>query len=219
MIASRLRFSIVVLFLLIGFVSGTAYSQSIALNTRVTSFGPGAAATVQISSTVNVRSGMSYLPISRNGVLENEVDVAYDVTGELAAVTLFVDWHPFDNVLRVSAGAVYDRSHVESSGQPAESYELQGSSFSPEKLGQVEADLSFANTVHPYLGIGLGNSVRGSRLDVFFDFGAMYVNQAEVNVEGAGLISATANQESDLNEALRSFPVLPYVALGMSVSL
>lgn len=215
------------LFVLLSFIATSvlvcvpqrAHAQSVAFNAHASSFGPGGAITVKLHSEVNVRGGASYLPLTHSGTLKQEVDVKYDVTGRLAAVTVFLDWHPFNNAFRVSTGAVYDRSSATSNAQPTESYTMQGKTFSPDKLGEINADISFANTIHPYLGIGLGNAVRGSRLDVFFDLGAMYVNQPEVDMEGTGLISATANNESSLNEGLKSFRILPYLSLGMSLSL
>lgn len=224
MIASRSRSSICSLLALV--VVGalvclpqSARAQSIAVSAHASTFGPGAAATVAIGSKVNVRTSVSYLPFTHSGVMQDEVDVRYDVTGQLAAINLFLDWHPFGNAFRLSTGAVYDRSYGKGQAQPTESYTLQGKTFSPEQLGDVDAKISFANSVHPYVGIGLGNAVRGSRMDVFIDFGAMYIHRPDVKMEGSGLIAGTANHASTLNEGLKSFRVLPYLAMGMSLSL
>lgn len=195
------------------------HAQDVAFDARASSLGLGGAVTIQISSTVNVRGGASYLPLSHSGVMQDEVNVQYNVTGRLAAINLFLDWHPFDNAIRVSTGAVYDHSQVQSRARPTGSYTLQGKTFSPKQLGHVDAEVSFANSVHPYVGMGLGNSVRGSRLDVFIDLGAMYVHRPDVKMDGSGLIAGTANHASTLNEGLKSFRVLPYLALGMSFSL
>jgi hypothetical protein len=108
---------------------------------------------------------------------------------------------------------------VQGQARPLQSYAVQGKTFQPERLGRLDGEASFQNKINPYLGIGMGNAVRGSRFDVFFDLGAMYVAQPNVHLEGDGLISATSNHASTLNQGLRSFRVLPYLSLGFSFHL
>ncbi|HKL88109.1 MAG TPA: hypothetical protein VJ884_03815 [Salinibacter sp.] len=196
-----------------------AHAQRVALGTRASTLGIGADATVGLTSTLNLRVGGSYFPVQRSGVMRTEVDVRYDVTARLAAGLLLLDWHPFDNALRLSAGGVYNASRIQGEARPTESHTVQGKTFSPERLGRLDAEASFRNTIAPYVGVGFGNAVRGSRLDLFFDLGAMYVNRPEVQMSGRGLIAATSNHESTLNRGLQSFHILPYISLGLSYLL
>jgi len=196
-----------------------AHGQSVALSTRASTLGIGGDVTVQLSSTFNVRAGGSYFPIRHSGVLEEEVNVQYDVEARLAAALLLVDWHPFGNALRMSLGGIYNGTQVKGRARPVDSYTVQQKTFQPERLGRLEAEASFASKINPYVGIGVGNAVQGSPVDVFLDLGAMYVVQPEVRMTGTGLISATTNHESTLNEGLRSFHILPYFSLGVSYKL
>jgi len=175
--------------------------------------------TVKLAPTLNLRGGASYFPVRRTGVVQDEIDVRYEIEARVAAAQLFLDWHPFENAFRLTAGGVYNGTRVQAHAQPTESYTVQGRSFEPERLGSLDADASFASKINPYLGLGFGNAVRGSRLDLFVDLGAMYVARPRVRMSGNGLISATTNHESTLNQALRSFHILPYVAVGLSVHL
>jgi hypothetical protein len=194
-------------------------AQRVALGTRASTLGVGADVTIGLSSTLNLRAGGSYFPVQRSGVVQAEVDVRYDATARLAAGLLLLDWHPFENAFRVSAGGVYNASRVQGRARPAEGYTVQGKTFGPERLGRLDGEASFQNKINPYLGVGLGNAVRGSRFDVVLDLGAMYVAQPEVHLEGEGLIAATSNHASTLNQGLRSFHILPYLSLGFSLQL
>lgn len=197
----------------------SASAQRVAIGPRASTLGLGGDVTVGLSRTLNVRLGGSYYPVQRSGVLQADVNVRYDVNARLAAGQLLLDWHPFANAFRLSAGAVYNGSRVQGHAEPTQSYQVQEKTFEPQRLGQLDGEASFRNKINPYLGIGFGNAVRGSRLDVFVDLGAMYVAQPEVRMTGQGLISATTNHASTLNESLRSFRLLPYLSLGLSVYL
>lgn len=196
-----------------------AHAQRVALGARASTLGLGGDLTVGLSRTVNVRVGGSYYPVERSGVYPAEVDVRYTVNAHLAAGQLILDWHPFANAFRLSAGAVYNGTRVRGHAEPTERYRVQGKTFGPERLGRLDGEASFRNKINPYLGVGFGNAVRGSRVDVFVDLGAMYVAQPEVQMTGEGLISATANHAASLNEGLRSFRLLPYMSLGLSTDL
>lgn len=198
---------------------GSTHAQRVAVGPRASTLGPGADVTVGLSRTVNLRAGASYLPIQRSGVMQAEVNVRYDVNARLAAGLLLLDWHPFKNAFRLSAGAVYNGTQVQGQAQPIESYAVQGKTFSPDRLGRLDAEASFQNKINPYLGLGVGNAVRGSSLDFFLDLGAMYVARPMVSMSGEGLISATTNHASTLNDGLRSFHILPYLSLGFSLQI
>jgi hypothetical protein len=199
--------------------AGPTQAQRVALGPRASTLGLGGDITIGLSRTVNVRMGGSYYPVQRSGTYQAEVNVRYDVDAHLAAGQLLLDWHPFGNAFRLSAGAVYNGTQVQGHAEPTESYRVQGKTFQPERLGRLDGEASFRNKINPYLGLGFGNAVRGSPLDAFVDLGAMYVAQPQVQMTGKGLISATANHAASLNEGLRSFRLLPYVSLGLSVHL
>ena len=221
-VSDRTSFLPLLLWMVTIFVCGSstaASGQSIAVGSQASSLGIGPEVTLQLNAEFNLRGGASYLYFHRRGLTQQTVNVRYDAKVHLAAIRLFLDWHPFDNAFRISAGGVYNRSRAEVQASPAESFTFDGRSFSPEELGQISGSASFSNAIHPYLGLGFGNSVRGSSLDVFTDIGAMYVGRPHVEMSGDGLIKGTANHDSTLNEGFRSFQLLPYVSLGISIDL
>ncbi len=196
-----------------------AWGQRHAFGYQASTLGIGADLTVRLTDRFNARAGGSYFPFRHSGVLQEEIDVKYKVDVRLAAVRLFLDWHPFGNAFRLSAGGLYNGTRVQGHAQPVESYTVQQKTFEPEELGDLDAEVSFANRLNPYLGIGFGNAVKGSRFDLYVDLGVMYVAQPKVQMNGTGLISATTNHESTLNDALRSFHLFPYFSLGFSISI
>jgi len=195
------------------------HAQRMAVGARASTLGIGGNVSVGLSPTVNLRAGGSYLPLRHTGVMQAEVDVRYDVKARLAAAQLLLDWHPFGNAFRLSVGGIYNGTRVLSHARPTESYTVQQRTFAPDRLGRLDAEATFQSKINPYVGIGFGNAVMGSRLDLFVDLGAMYVGRPKVSMTGKGLISATTNHESTLNEGLHSFRVLPYLSLGFSVQL
>lgn len=207
-----------VVLLVCGSPSVTA-GQTVAVGTRASTLGVGPEVTLQLAPTLNVRGAASYLPVHRRGLMRTTVEVQYDVQARLAAAVLLLDWHPFNSAFRISAGGVYNRSRVVMRVAPTENVPVKGRAIPPEQMGHLSGSGSFTNAVHPYLGVGAGNAVRGSRLDVFVDLGVMYVGRPHIQMTGDGFIAGTANYASTLNEGVRSFRLLPYLALGCSVHL
>lgn len=201
----------------LGCAPDTARGQRVAFGSRASTLGIGGDVTVRLTDQFNVRAGGSYFSFLHSGKLKDEVAVQYDVSARLAAVQFLVDWHPLSKAFRLSAGVIYNGTRMEARAHPTEGYTVQQKTFGPERLGSLDAEVSLKNKINPYLGIGFGNAVRGSNVDVYADLGVMYVAQPDVQMSGTGLIAATSNHESTLNQGLRSFNLFPYVALGLSI--
>jgi hypothetical protein len=202
------------------FVAGPVYGQ-VALGLRVGTNGPGMEVTAPVGNTLNVRLGGNYLPVNYLGsYTENDVTVAYTAQARLQSGSLLVDWHPFRGSFRMSAGAMYNGSSVGLLIEPTDEMQAGNRTFTTDMMGRIDGTLDYPNKFGPYAGIGFGNAVsKNKRLGMVFDLGAMFSGAPQFVASGEGMIAPTAQQDTDITKALRSFNVYPVVSLGMTFRL
>ena len=74
--------------------------------------------------------------------------------------------------------------------------------------------------MHPYAGIGFGNSVRpGGRVAFALDLGVLYTGSPRIQMEGDGMIAPTAEQGPDIEADLEGVKLYPVLSLGLSLRL
>lgn len=199
--------------------STSAHAQRVGIGARVGTLGPGLEVTANLVPSLNLRVGANYFTYSRTDRLEDlEVAVEYDADLTLNSVRALLDWHPFGNQFRLTAGGFYNRNRISAVARPVESYTIKQKTFEPEKIGSLTTDVKLGSAIAPYAGLGVGNAV-SKRIGFAFDLGVLYTNSPAVSMQGEGLISPTARQASDLEEGFSEFSIYPLLSLGLSIRI
>lgn len=86
---------------------------------------------------------------------------------------------------------------------------------SQEEIGEINADINWKG-VAPYVGIGFGRAIPKKRLGLSLKMGTYFTNAPEVNLTATNLLSNTANQEENLEEALNTFKLIPRIQLKLA---
>ena len=150
--------------------------------------------------------------------------VDYDVDFELDNFGLMVDWHPFKNGFRISAGIMQNSNEVKGEANLVATQNIGGVNFTPAQIGTLEADIEF-NSTAPYLGIGYGHRFGSDRRwSVDFDLGIMFQGEPDVELRGVGgllqnnpaFIAAVEAEEAELEDDIDSFKYFPIITLGLS---
>lgn len=200
-------------------LSTSARAQRVGIGARAGTLGPGLEITANLVPALNVRVGANYFTYSRTDRLDDlEVAVEYDADLTLNSLRALLDWHPWGNQLRLTAGAVYNNNHISAIARPIESYTIRNKTFAPEKIGSLTADVDLGSKINPYVGLGIGNAV-SKRVGFAFDLGLLYTNAPAVSMEGEGMISPTARQARDLEEGFSEFNFYPLLSLGVSIGI
>lgn len=193
--------------------------QGIAVGLHAGTLGPGLEITSSVVPALNVRVVGNYLPFSTSSELSDlDVAVMYDADLQLLSFGALADWFPFENQFRTTAGLLYNRNGVSATITPIESYEMNGRTFAPERIGELSAEMDYASSIAPYVGIGFGNPV-GRRVALAVDLGVLYTNSPAVRMQGNGMIAPTAKQAPDLEEGFSSFQWWPVLNVGFNVNL
>jgi len=204
--------------LFVGAVSGRA--EGVALGAKVGTLGTGVEVTKWVWDCVNVRVGGNYLPVSFDWK-QNNIDYTADLT--LASVVGLVDWHVFNNNFRVSGGALYNRNRVGLNATPTESKIIGDGAYSPQEIGTLEGDIKF-KPLAPYLGIGFGDAVEGSkRLSFSFDLGLMFQGAPDVDLSANGtmadnpiFLNDLEKEKTDWQDEANRFRFYPVLSFGMA---
>jgi len=199
----------------------SAAAQNYGITFRAGTTGPGVALTRSFGKHFSLSLGGNYFPYTLNGsTTTNEVNVAYQANLTMESFSALIDWQPFRNWLRVSAGVYYNNLKVTGSANPTNSYSIEGHTFSPQKLGSLSGSVDFAHKLAPYIGLGIGNAANnGHHFGFLIDGGVMYTNAASVAMSGSGLIGATADQASNIQDGLSGIKIYPVVTFGLSYRL
>lgn len=199
------------------FVTPDLFAQRVALGLKAGTLGAGAEVTTALTNRLNVRVGGSFFPYSVKGdYTEEEVNISYTADLSVQTLSALIDLHPFKNAFRLSVGAVYNGTAVDATARPTESYTVKQRTFSKEELGTLSGTVDYGSKIAPYAGIGFGNAVRGSRLDVTLDLGVIYTNSPSLDLKGTGMIAPTAEQDQELEDELSGIKLYPVISLGLS---
>jgi hypothetical protein len=199
----------------------TAADTGIALGGRVGLRGLGIDLTGRIlDGYVNVRGGYNWLSVDYEAETD---DVEYTIDADLTGYNAWVDYHPFKNHFRISAGAVFNGDGVDATAELADSTSIGGNDYTPEQVGTLVGAIKLTNDVSPYIGIGFGNAVaRGQRWSFMFDIGVI-LQEYEVTLGADGPIASVpqfqddlAQEQADLQEELDKFKFYPVLSAGVS---
>ena len=175
--------------------------------------GVGLEVSAPLVSQLSVRGGIHYFDCSFHfcsgtGPLKGG-DLSYTFDLRLRSVSLLLDWHPFNNVFRVSWGAFLNHNHIRGTVWANKAFTAGNRTYSVEEIGDLSVTVKAHLQVTPYLGIGLGNALRGSRVSMVLDLGIAYQHTLRLDLEGEGFWAQTARAEPAFEERFWSLPYYP----------
>jgi len=163
-------------FLLTFSAAAQAESGDISIGIKGGTLGGGLEAGMDLADTMVLRGGVNYLKYSFDTTLSN---VDYDFTPEFMNGSLLLDWHPFTNSFRLTAGTYINNNEVKVEGTYRED-------LIPEEYGdlvnlaKIKGSVDF-NTFAPYLGLGWNSNQGDTGWGVSFDFGVMFQGSPDVS--------------------------------------
>jgi len=218
------RTQIAVAMLVSMFVLQNAALAEVGLSAKVGTLGIGADLTVGLFDQLNTRLGFAFANYDVN---RNEMDNRYvsDIGVELEwrTISLLLDWHPFSNGFRISAGGIVNQNKVTLSAKPSQTVSIDDQEFA---VSSLDGDITFPQFV-PYVGIGYGNAGKADEDTHFrfsFDLGAMFQGAGEVALKAtavnsalqSALDNAVEGQIDEYKDDVESFKIYPVISFGVS---
>ena len=201
-------------------LSGQSAGASLTIGTN----GPGASISIPVSSNLNVRVAGNYFSYPWETETDFEGDgnsstrVAFETDAKLQFVGGLLDWHPGAGSFRLTAGAFHNGLAGNGNLHFVEPYTVNGRTYTPEEIGELDIAIDFDSKIAPYVGLGFGNAIN-SRIGFAMDLGAMYVGSPAVTMSGDGMLEPTAQEASQIEENLNWVKVYPVFSIGLSARL
>lgn len=206
-------------------------AQEIGFGLRAGTTGVGAEVGLGLTRKINLRGHFSTFSYGYTETTTGEdPNLKLDADAGIGAISAYLDLHPFANSFRLSLGAGKNNFDVSATGRALDSVcfgdtvgsGCDGKEFSPDKLGSLTGSISYASSMHPYMGIGFGSLGNGDSFVTFlFDLGVFYTGSPEIEMENDGLFRPTTDPENlqVLNDGLESFKWYPVLSIGIGFRL
>lgn len=217
---------VLVLLLVLGGTS-TAFAKRppVGVGVTVGTLGAGLTATVPIMPVLNARllvTGVRFGAHAKSGDLDYNGHVTLFNVGGL------LDYHPFHNGLRASAGLIYtgNRFNGTATCQPSSGSSCDaGGSYTVNKGDRISGRVDYSGPA-PYVGIGWGDAVdKQGRFSFSFDLGAMFTGSPDVSThcerasDPAACHQAAVQARHKLKHDLGNVSVFPVLSLGVAYRL
>lgn len=179
-----------------------------------------------ISTPINSKYSLRFnLNAASHSQSDKENGNDYDGTLDLLNMGLILDYHPFENNFRLSAGVYYNGNKFTGSAKPTdtETINIDGVHYSQDDISSLNAEVTF-NTFSPYLGIGWGHGSYSKGWSLALDLGLMYHGSGKVDLN-ADIIDQSliekleenlANEENEINDLFSNTEFYPVVSVGIN---
>ena len=206
----------------------SAVNASVAV--RVGTLGVGIEGSALVAPNVALRLGYSGYSYSHTTTSQ---DVTYDGKLKLSSVSALADVYPSQSgTFHVTGGFVFNSNEITAHGKPsamgaAQTYSLNGMTFSASDVGSLDGRASFSKTA-PYLGLGFGKPAGGGAVQFLFDIGVVFQGKPHLSLARNGGVSITnptlndqinaaINAQRDQTQSdLNKFQYYPVVSVGLA---
>ena len=174
---------------------GVASASDFGLDAHASTLGFGAELNYTINSYFTTRVDFNRYNYSYNGTKEQ---IAYNFNLHLKSESLYLDWHPFAGIFRVTAGYFDNKNEILAAAVPQGSYTINGHTYTASQVVSLTGDIGFNSSV-PYFGIGwstLGTDSTG--LGVSLDLGVLMQGSPKVQLNATGAVTKTSQFKTDL---------------------
>lgn len=137
------------------------------------------------------------------------------IIGGAAAI---IDWHPFKNAFKLTAGLGYLQTGISGEGRLRDSAKIGLIPISPEELGEINTSIA-PQKIAPYLGVGFGRAVPKHRVGFSFEFGTYYIGQPDVSFKTTKLLEPSSSNEAVLKSNMSAYNWLPQLSINLTFKL
>jgi len=199
---------------------GPKHDQSIGITTGAQGF--GAEYRYGLFSSLNLRAGFSYLPLSRDNVFKlHDLNSNNTVSAKFTGISLLADFTPFKGFgfLRIVGGASY---LVQANGhvfvQPTDAYKYGDIALSQDQVGNLDMDVNWKG-IAPYAGLGFVHAFPKKKFNINLDLGVYHLVAPTAQMTGTGLLAGNSSQSSTLQNNVSDIRWAPKVQLNFNFKL
>ncbi len=195
----------------------------VGLTARVSTLGFGVDVAKSLTPQINGRLGFNFGNINLN---RNDSGINYDSQLKFSSIQLLGDYYPFrSSGFRLTGGLIAQNNKLSVTSNPNSNgtYTIDGTQYQASNVGTLSGEYKYANSLAPYLGIGIGKSTNEG-LGFNADLGVMFAGAPQVTLNASNPAfnnnpttrSQIDNQARQTENDLRGFNVYPVLSVGLS---
>jgi hypothetical protein len=192
------------------------------VSTGIGTLGIGVNVAKSLTPQLNGRLGFNFGKLDAS---RNDSGISYDSQLNLSSVQLFGDYYPFrSSGFRVTGGLVAQNNTFSVTSKPSNgNYTIDNTQYSASAVGSLTGEYKYANSIAPYVGIGIGKSTSDG-FGFNADLGVMFTGAPKVSLNASNPtfnnnpITRTQldNQVRQTESDLKGFNVYPVISVGLS---
>ena len=189
---------------------------------QIGTLGIGVSVAKSIAPQVNGRLGFNFGKLDAS---RTDSGISYDSQLNLSSVQLFGDYYPFSSSgFRVTGGLVAQNNTFSVTSKPSNgNYTIDNTQYSASTVGSLTGEYKYANSIAPYVGIGIGKSTNDG-FGFNADLGLMFTGSPKVSLNASNPIfnnnpvtrTQLDNQVRRTESDLKGFNVYPVISVGLS---
>ena len=195
---------------------------SLGVSTGIGTLGIGVNVAKSLTPQLNGRLGFNFGKLDAS---RTDSGISYDSQLNLSSVQLFGDYYPFSSSgFRVTGGLVAQNNTFSVTSKPSNgNYTIDNTQYSASAVGSLTGEYKYANSIAPYIGIGIGKSTSDG-FGFNADLGVMFTGAPKVSLNASNPtfnnnpITRTQldNQVRQTESDLKGFNVYPVISVGLS---
>lgn len=209
------------------FSSYQSFAMEFAIGPSIGFQGIGIEGSTSINKNLNLRLGIAGFSFSADnnidlGMPDVNVKVKTDFTFSNLSIPLLLDYHPFENSFRISAGITYHNLKLASQATPQQNIYIDEVMYTPYQIGRISNEITTARKIAPVLSIGYGQPfVEDSNLSFSWDLGVIFTGKLTQKTSITGTLKDNSDVVNDLgneviDEVNKYWPgVFPILSFGL----
>lgn len=148
-------------------------------------------------------------------IKDDKVDLLANL--EVSIIDLGIEYHPFkSSSFKLTTGfGILSNLNFNAVFTYKEDVVVGNVVVNSQDVGQIMADVSWSGLA-PYLGLGFGRAIPKKKLGIGIEVGTYFASSPTVDLNASNLLSPTASQEENLQDALESFKFIPRIQLRLA---
>jgi len=192
---------------------------------KVGTLGVGADVTVGLVEQLNARVNLNYFSYSTTvtGDKNDDGSESGSLSPKLTLMTVggLLDWHPFSQGFRISAGAYLNKNKIDLTADVKGTVDIDDKEYTLSDIGGTVDFKSLA----PYVGLGYGNAAgENGNWHFSFDLGVLFSGSPRVSLHAtasdpsvqAQLDQSIAEEVKNTEDDMSVFTMYPVLSLGVS---
>jgi hypothetical protein len=165
----------------------SANPGGIGIGLSIGTTGVGGELSARPFGNIVLRASGSWFTLDHDFTVDGKV---YKLKMDLVSAGGTVDWHPFTNGFRLSAGARYHNVDFNGTGDFTGNFTIGNNLYTIAQTGTIAVSMKSANSVSPYLGLGYDSThFSDSRWALAFDLGVIYGGKPKSHIEAANALA------------------------------